>query len=357
MSTNDANGPKLDNQEIAAYEVTIRNGAFLPKSVASALDLPLSEVADIQKKLIELGMLTAAGGGDQLVAVNPDIVRSELSAPLEREIAARRQTLGDIRRQLEALLPLYTQHAPTPPECSAFRLVDDPAAVDRELTAIARGCTQQVLTMQPGGGRNPETLRAAVMRDLAMIERGVEMRILYQHTARASLATRAYVRQVSGAGAQVRTIGEIIERLIIFDRRTALIPQDRSGSGIKGATIIDEPTIVAFLCSIHDNAWTNAQPFEPDSIEYEQTAGTLRSSILLLMSQGLKDAVIARRVGMATRTCRRYISALMEEVGATSRFQAGVRAVQLGLLPAADPGDPPDKDAVPAADDDGDDEE
>jgi hypothetical protein len=36
---------------------------------------------------------------------------------------------------------------------------------------------------------------------------------------------------------------------------------------------------------------------------------------------------------MAARTCRRHISAIMEELGATSRFQAGLLLAQQGLVP------------------------
>ena len=60
----------------------------------------------------------------------------------------------------------------------------------------------------------------------------------------------------------------------------------------------------------------------------------VRKSILQLMSAGLTDEVIARRLGISARTCRRHIAAIMQELGVTSRFAAGVAAVKAGLLPA-----------------------
>ncbi|KOG32387.1 hypothetical protein ADK34_09305 [Streptomyces viridochromogenes] len=49
-----------------------------------------------------------------------------------------------------------------------------------------------------------------------------------------------------------------------------------------------------------------------------------------LLAQGAKDEVIARRLGMSLRTCRRHIAELLEELGAESRFQGGALAERAG---------------------------
>ncbi|HKT05005.1 MAG TPA: helix-turn-helix transcriptional regulator [Rugosimonospora sp.] len=355
MPTNGPGEVEIDDLAVAVYRLVLRDGVFVPDRAATELAVCLEELERARKGLLDLGLLAELSDGGPLVAVNPEIAESELSAPLERDIAERRRALNSIHRQMRVLAPVYSTHHSHRPTDSGFRLVGEQTDVVRELTAAARQCADQVLTMQPGGGRNAETLRSALERDLQMMERGVSMRILYQHTARASLATRAYVRQVSEAGAEVRTTGEIAERLIVFDRRIAFIPWHRPERRTPGAAIVEEPTVVTFLCRMHESAWLSAQPFEPDRVEYEQAADTLQASILRLMAQGLKDAVIARRMGMATRTCRRYIAAIMEDLGATSRFQGGVRATQLGLLAPGglqDDGQDKDDDEVPGDFDD-----
>jgi DNA-binding CsgD family transcriptional regulator len=351
MPTNGPGDVDIDELAVAVYRLALRDGVFVPDRVAAELAVCAEELDRASRSLATLGLLAAGSDGGPLIAVNPEIAESELSAPLERDIAERRRSLNKIHRQMRVLGPLYRTHHSQQSTAGGFRQVAGPNEVVRELTAATRQCVEQVLTMQPGGGRNADTLRSALDRDLQMIARGVSMRILYQHTARANLATRAYVRQVSEAGAQVRTTGEIVERLIVFDRRVAFIPWHRPDRRIPGAAIVQEPAVVAFLCRMHESAWQSAQPFEPDRVEYEQAADTLQASILRLMAQGLKDAVIARRMGMATRTCRRYIAAIMEDLGATSRFQGGVRATRLGLLAAGGVEDEgQDKDDDPAGD-------
>jgi DNA-binding CsgD family transcriptional regulator len=175
------------------------------------------------------------------------------------------------------------------------------------------------------------------------------MRTLYQHTARASLATRAFVRQVVAEGAEVRTTGEPFERVFFFDGRIAVVSQERRGRQAPGAAIVSEPTLVNFMYRTFENIWQSAQVFDADRVEYQETAEELRTNILRLMAAGLKDDVIARRLGMATRTCRRYITELMDEIDASSRFQAGLIVGRRGLLPDDGPPGPADDDPEAAS--------
>ena len=55
-----------------------------------------------------------------------------------------------------------------------------------------------------------------------------------------------------------------------------------------------------------------------------------------MMAAGLTDDAIGRRLGLSDRSVRRIVSQLMLRLGADSRFQAGVHAVQLDLID--DPG-------------------
>jgi DNA-binding NarL/FixJ family response regulator len=48
--------------------------------------------------------------------------------------------------------------------------------------------------------------------------------------------------------------------------------------------------------------------------------------LLGLLVAGLKDETIARQLGVSLRTVQRRIAALMHELGARTRFQAGVAA-------------------------------
>ena len=89
--------------------------------------------------------------------------------------------------------------------------------------------------------------------------------------------------------------------------------------------------LVQFLVEMVDQLWEGATPFvlEEDLGYAEDVADDLQRSIARLMAQGLTDEVVARRLGMSVRTCRRHIAALLHNLDSVSRFQAGVQAARL----------------------------
>jgi DNA-binding NarL/FixJ family response regulator len=55
-------------------------------------------------------------------------------------------------------------------------------------------------------------------------------------------------------------------------------------------------------------------------------------SLLTCLAAGLTDDGIARAFGCSLRTAQRYTQGLMHDLGATSRFQAGMKASQRGWV-------------------------
>ncbi|MGC0332347.1 hypothetical protein RKD23_005337 [Streptomyces sp. SAI-170] len=322
--------PLLDELALDAYRSALRAGVFVDEEVAAELGVPAARVAEARKTLLDLRLLGTSGEDGPVVPLDPEVVEAELVTPLEMSIARERRRIAEIHRQLHSLAGLYrsierahSAHSTDVP----IRVLDNADDVRREIDLARHRCTQERLSLQPGGGRSAELLQQDVVQTQEMLRRGVRIRTLYQHTARSSLTTRTYVRQICAEGAEVRTAEELSERLLVYDRRIAFVPMERKGSEPPGAAVVTDPTLVAYLCRSFEAAWQVGRPFGsgPDGDDDSQQVGAeLRSSILRLMAMGLKDEVIARRLGMATRTCRRYISALMDELGATSRFQAGV---------------------------------
>ena len=83
-----------------------------------------------------------------------------------------------------------------------------------------------------------------VLRDTALLERGAKIRTLYQHSARRNAITRKYVAAVTERGAEVRTLDEFFNRMIVVDRRVAVIPSrdDLSGRRWRSASRRSSPT-------------------------------------------------------------------------------------------------------------------
>ncbi|GAB2461379.1 hypothetical protein GCM10027162_65680 [Streptomyces incanus] len=119
--------------------------------------------------------------------------------------------------------------------------------------------------------------------------------------------------------------------MLIVDSRVALMP-DSPGKTSDSAIIKDTASARA-LDLLFAGSWANARSLA----EYQRTSARMRTEsvrrILEQLCMGRTDEVAARELRVSLRTYRRHVAEIMQELGANSRFQAGVRAVEMALLP------------------------
>ncbi|MFD6226045.1 hypothetical protein ACFWFZ_04100 [Streptomyces sp. NPDC060232] len=332
-----ADSAVLGPTAIRLYTRLLEGGPAPTTALAAALGLSEDHTEHAAAELVRHRLLARDPDGTRARwrAVSPYTAAAELVGPEENRLRRRLETLERTRARLSSLIPLYEETYRRGADSGAVEVVEARDRVMLLISDAAARCTQEVLTVQPGGGRPPGYLERALPRDLEMLGRGVRLQTLYQHTARYSPGTQEYVRAVSAAGAEVRTLGELFGKMLVFDRATAFLPV---WDNPDAAVVLREPSAVAFLCSVFANAWSLAEPF---SASYTATTSTqLQDTIAGRLADGAKDELIARRLGMSLRTCRRHIAELMDELGAESRFQAGyllaLRSAS-AAPPAADP--------------------
>ena len=135
--------------------------------------------------------------------------------------------------------------------------------------------------------------------------------------------------ELMGGSVEARTLDEVIDRLILFDRTVAFIPANADRTL---ALELRHPALVGYLVTVFERLWRLAIPLTaplPDTgiegISHRE------QSIAALLAEGHQDAVIAERLGISVRTCRAHIARLSETLGAASRTQLGVRIAQVGL--------------------------
>ncbi|MBW5249292.1 hypothetical protein JGS39_09805 [Streptomyces sp. P01-B04] len=211
------------------------------------------------------------------------------------------------------------------------------------VSGMSSRCERELLLVLPSGARPCHAFPAARTIALDLLGRGVRARLIYQHAVRGDLVTRALVRELTQHGAEVRTSAELIDPLVAFDRETLVLPHspDSSGeAGMTAAVAVRDPAMVAFACAAFENLWNTACPLIPDAKDTPHTIDALKKSIVRLMAMGHKDEMVARRLGISVRTCRRHIAEIMDEQGAISRFQAGVVLTRAGLVDDPFPADP-----------------
>ncbi|MFG2357846.1 response regulator transcription factor [Streptomyces sp. NPDC048521] len=317
--------------DLAVYACCLEEPGHDVHSIAQAVGVR-EEVAERSVvRLLELHLLTrgcGAQGDAALLAVSPDAAAAKMAAPVEERIREQRQWLSRSQAELSRFLPVYLDRDR---RFNAFQVVDNVHDVRHLLNKAALRCVSEVMSAQPGGGtRVPEAMSEALERDRAMLARGIRLRTLYHHTARFNGPSQEYVSAASELGAEYRTVHDLFGRLIVFDREIAFI---QTQDDQFGAVVVREPSTVAYLCEIFERTWVMAKPFANASVDgLGEVAREVHRTILRLLAAGLKDEALARRLGMSLRTTRRHVASIMQELGATSRFQAGVIAAQRGLL-------------------------
>ncbi|MFC9844755.1 LuxR C-terminal-related transcriptional regulator [Streptomyces sp. NPDC060223] len=321
---------EVDEFVVTFYERTIGRADFSPSGIAEELGVPQRRADQAVDVLRELRLVKPADGGtDRLVAVSPEVAQVELLVPLEREIFDSRRRLAGFKGQLSSFVAAFQKQARTRAE--PVVITDDRQEIELRLLEAAQGCTTEVLVMQPCVAHETRELRLARPLVLEALRRGARGRILYPHTARGDSDTRAHIGELLPAGGQVRTTKEVRDRFLVFDRKTAFIP---AGEG-EAIAVVYEEAVAAFLAGLHARVWESAFDVDSGAAGYAGTLEDLKATLLDLLASGAKDEVIARRVGMSERTFRRHVATIMQDLSATSRFQAGVLAARTGLVDLA----------------------
>jgi DNA-binding CsgD family transcriptional regulator len=197
------------------------------------------------------------------------------------------------------------------------------------------------LTVQPHVSHtrsHPELHARALARDQALLDRGGRIRALYQHTLRHAPTVRARYERLRG-DVEARTLNEVTERLLVFDRAVAFIPA--SGDRVL-ALEIRHPVIAGHLAMVFDHLWHLATPMYPQSVRALSPDGITprQRAIATLLVEGHTDTAIADRLGMNVRTTRLHIAKLATALGSTSRAQLGYLIGRSGILEREGENDP-----------------
>lgn len=192
--------------------------------------------------------------------------------------------------------------------------------------AAGEGCS-----MLPAGPYPIEVMRSSWDMDIASIQRGTTLRCLYQADTTRTPEILRYLGDFALAGAQVRVTRRITHRTIIVDRGLVLVAVEPDTLQ-QPYLVIREPVLVLVRSFFEQFAtiWRDAHSVgvgPEDSLEE-----TLVREILEALKTGVTDEVAARQLNVSARTVRRRVAAVMDLLGASSRFEAGVKAAQTGWV-------------------------
>jgi hypothetical protein len=307
------------------YDEILADGGIKADDPRIADDSPLRAGFDL---LVELGLVQLDAPEGIWRPEDPTSVQSRVVTPLSQEGA---QLLEESSRWATSFGPLAQawRRASFTQARGPFTYLHGLEAIDAHLATLVAEVEEEMLTAQPQTGRNAAALARAAQRDTQMLERGTKMRTLYQHSARRSQITHKYVAAVTARGAEVRTLDEFFNRMIVFDRRVAVIP---NGDQLSVAVVIREPAIVAYLVDVFERAWERGRPFaNRERTMMAEIAAEQRAMTIRMLIEGHSDPVSAKRLGVSPRTYAGYVADLKAEYESETRFQLGYTMGRRGI--------------------------
>lgn len=202
-------------------------------------------------------------------------------------------------------------------------------ACDGDVLRLITGARQRVSVTLSGDAEQATEIATALVRNERAGDRSVTVRLLCTPKA----LDTPLVRHVAAhmANCEVRVTEVELDEALVMDGRVAVVraAQENDGSG----RVMEDPAAARTLELLFACVWRGAVLLE----DYERLGGRLQSDmgqrILERLYAGCTDAVAARDMQVSLRTYRRHVAEIMRDLGVNSRFQAGVRAAELHLLP------------------------
>lgn len=276
-------------------------------------------------RLVALGVVH--GTDEEVVPHEPAVVVERLAERRLTELHAQLRGLTRIGHLIGDLEQLQ------PDRRAREERLPDVGLVRERLEDLAFFAREEVLSIESYRRYSPDNIAHARPLDLRCLRRGVAMRSLVHTDLLLDGPSRDYVSELAVAGLQVRHARDVAERVLVYDRRTAVVPVDPADTS-RGALVLHDPALVSNLVALFERAWAAAATPVLDAVDDPRDTGPseLERAVLRAMCAVSKDEVGARAVGVSVRTYRRYVADLMQALGATGRPQAALRARERGWV-------------------------
>ncbi|MEU9574439.1 DNA-binding response regulator [Streptomyces massasporeus] len=245
----------------------------------------------------------------------PDTARGDHAAHVE-------QALLQARALIESTVSLYRERPAAGPEGTHTSVAVLRGGLD-ELLGEARHTVCVALT-------SADEFSATVKELLTEVPPGPHVRVLCA-TAVAD-GSLARLSAAGGSRFEVRCSEGQLRDAVVVDGARALIRAVPGGDSGAQATLVTDTAAVRALELLFAGTWSRCRRLDDHLALGPRLRSDLSRRILERLRSGQTDDIAARELNVSLRTYRRHVADIMRELGASSRFQAGARAVELGLM-------------------------
>lgn len=340
VSRNAAVARTGSEQALAVYQQLRARPGTAFDEVADRLELSAEERERCRDELVSLGLTAPPAASPELAApsptagvvVEPDVALLRLLRRERDRLQERLSATSRAHTALEALAGPFLRAGATPRGEIEVEIVDDPHRVRRSLADLTDSVRTAAHFMHTGSVRREE-LPGELTQDRLWAERGVRIRAMYSRRAASVPEMAQHLEERAALGVEVRFASVVPMNMVLADENFALLPTDPHDLS-SAAILARGPGLVRSYLALYEYCWTAAAPYgeEEESEKGGDGLSEQQRAALLMLASGIKDEQIAKNLGVSLRTVSRLLSEVMQELGAASRFEAGVKASRLGLL-------------------------
>jgi hypothetical protein len=320
---------RIDDLVLNGYRHVVESGGWDVDQLHKETGAPLHELHEVHRSLTALQVIERdAEHSASWRAVSPRVAMARLVTPIEAEARRRAAHAEELRVRLQMLLPVHEARQRSD-SLNTVELITDRRALATVIGDEAVKCTTDVMVARGAVDEAGDVLDGCADASL----RGVRVRAVVQHSLRYEPAFERLVGICERTGAELRTTDELPVRLVVFDQASCVL----AGHGgltadDGGAVVIRNRLVVATMAALFEEVWDRGHAYHAPDPQPAEVGSELQRAIVRVLAGGAKDELVARRLGMSVRSCRRRIAELMAALDATSRFQAGVEAARRNVV-------------------------
>lgn len=310
----------ISDIEERAYRCLLERHVATAAEVAGRLEITLRGARKLLSDLESLGLATHT----------PKVPRMYIAAPPEFAVAALIKQRQAMLERVRVAIPELEEQSARSSRAKGHEPVLEPIRNGAHLEVVLEQLYQSFRSDVMGFLRAPALAPALGLP--RKLRTGVRVRSISDNSCFDIPGMLARIREDVARGEQARTVPELPFKMLIFDRRAAIISLGGDQAGKAPALLVHGGVLLESLCRMFEFAWERATPilFGHANGAKPETGDThssqMEDALIPLLAAGLNDKAIALELGISPATLNRRMSELMRSSGTRSRFQLGWHA-------------------------------
>ncbi|WP_199034187.1 helix-turn-helix transcriptional regulator [Glycomyces salinus] len=289
----------IDHGEAAAPEVAADLGCSHPTAVAEL------------ERLVAFGLV--AVDGERYRAGPPELALRSLLMGRRSELSRAEAALADLAERFRSQSGRRSVR-------EVVEVVSGAEAIRNRFMQIQRAAERTVRAFVKA---EPSVVSSAEndAEDEA-VERGVAYQVVVERAMLDRPGMIGHIRDSMRAGERVRATESVPLRMVMADDSAALVPLGSTDR--PGALIVHQSGLLEALEALFEMTWEQSEELFAETGAPGEDEDTLDEQILALLGQGFGDKAVARNLDVSPRTVQRRLRHLMDQAGASTRFQLGL---------------------------------